>query len=73
MAHVAPMVRAALDSSMKVFVTLLHSTVLLVDGDFSTVVVELNLVECRQKFGYLPWGKRPTLAHGAWKKAAFSK
>ena len=28
-------------------------------------VVKLKLVKCRQRFGCLPWGKRPTLAkHG---------
>ena len=26
------------------------------------LVVELNLVKYRQRFGCLPWGKRPTLA-----------
>ena len=34
------------------------------DGDFSTseVVVELNLVKCRKRFGCLPWGRRLFLA-----------
>ena len=26
------------------------------------LIVELNLVKCRQRFGCLPWGKRHTLA-----------
>ena len=26
------------------------------------LVVELNLVKCRQRFSCLPWGNRPTLA-----------
>ena len=32
------------------------------------LVVEVNLVKCRQRFGFLPRGKRPTLAKGGRKR-----